>query len=200
MHGVFQREVRWIFLGRKGTADGRIILSIGHPRVTQFRYIHMYCIHRYVLHIYIYIIIYIYTYYITIYYMYYVLGMFQRCAAPKKSGLTPNGQSEGNIPVLDKAFFKAKTHEGCSHPLHGLYSLYSLYNHGLFTKGCLYSLYMLFFDFICSPSIFMKYPRCFHFSRAMSYPPHLWTTCGSSMTPPSPRNISQIGSLRSGNP
>ena len=69
---------------------------------------------------------------------------------------------------LDKAFFKAKTHEGCSHPLHGLYSLYSLYNHGLFTKGCLYSLYMLFFDFICSPSIFMKYPRCFHFSRAMS--------------------------------
>jgi hypothetical protein len=42
---------------------------------------------------------------------------------------------------LDKAFFKAKTHEGCSHPLHGLHSLYSLYNHGLFTKGCLYIVY-----------------------------------------------------------
>ena len=159
----------------------------------------MYCIHRYVLHIYIYN--YIYTHTILLYTTCIMFwGCFSVVLHLKKSGLTPNGQSEGNIPVLDKAFFKAKTHEGCSHPLHGLYSLYSLYNHGLFTKGCLYSLYMLFFDFICSPSIFMKYPRCFHFSRAMSYPPHLWTTCGSSMTPPSPRNISQIGSLRSGNP
>ena len=124
----------------------------------------MYCIHRYVLHIYIYIIIYIYTHTILLYTTCIMFwGCFSVVLHLKKSGLTPNGQSEGNIPVLDKAFFKAKTHEGCSHPLHGLYSLYSLYNHGLFTKGCLYSLYMLFFWFYMFTFYFHEISTMFSF-------------------------------------
>ena len=41
--------------------------------------------------------------------MYYVLGMFHRCAAPKKIGLTPNGQLEGNIPFGQSIFQSENT-------------------------------------------------------------------------------------------